>query len=78
MVAHKITERQHEDGEGGQLPLIARENLSHLRHHCAEQKNHDEQGNEADDGGIQGGTQELGFEGLLILQIVGQLPQHGT
>ena len=36
----------------------------------------DEQGNEADDGGIQRGTQELGFECLLILQVVGQLPQH--
>ena len=78
MVAYKITQRQHEDGEGGQLSLITRKYLSHLRHHRAEQKNHDEQGNEADDGGIQGGTQELGFERLLILQVVGQLPQHGT
>ena len=76
LIANKIAQSQHGHRQSWQFSLTARKHLRHLRYHGAQQKNHNDQCNETDDGGVERGTQEFGFERLLILQIVGQLRQH--
>ena len=49
-----------------------------MRHHVGHQKNHNAQRHQADDGRVERRAQQLGVEGLLVFQVIGQVLEHGA
>ncbi len=77
-VPHEPGQRHHHDGEEGQLLLGAGEHVHHLRHHVAQQKRDDAEGDERDDRRIREREHDLLLQRIALLDIVGEPRQHQT
>ena len=76
VAAHESAQRQHRNRQDRQRALGAGEHVGHLRHHVADQEDHDHDRHQRDDGRVQRSADQLLLQRLALFEVVGQFVEH--